>query len=337
MCRILIAAGGSGGHLFPAKQLVSQLKDHECLVAGHNLSKNPFFQGNVRFQDIAASIPKNGNWFRFFFSTFKGFFQSVRLLWQFSPDVVVGFGSYHTFPVLLASTFFRKKIVLFEANCVLGKVNCFFAPFAKKIAIQFPLSKALKNGVFIPLLPWEKKEQTVCQLDARKFFGLSLDRFTILIFGGSQGAQFFNEMMPKVMVHFPQIQIIHCTGKGKALYSTSQACVKEFVEQMDLAYAAADMVICRSGAGTIGELIQYKKPSLLIPFPFATDQHQLKNGAFLADQVKGARLVEQKDASLEKIVDEINILQRDFLKFKSALENWKVENRMSLGEVCLGN
>ncbi len=336
MRKILIAAGGSGGHLFPAKQLILQLKDHECLIAGHNLSKNPFMQGNVRFQDIAAAAPKRGHLLSFFFATCKGFFQSIRLLLQFSPDVVVGFGSYHTFPILLAATLLRKNIVLFESNCALGKVNCFFAPFAKKIATQFPLSKAYKNIALVPLLPWEKKGQNVGKPEARKFFNLCSDRFTILIFGGSQGALFFNDMMPKVIAHFPEVQIIHCTGKGKALYPTGVGCVKEFEERMDLAYAAADIVICRSGAGTVAELIQYKKPSLLIPFPFATDQHQLKNAIFLETQVKGARLLEQKDASLEKIVDEIKILQRDFLKFQPALEHWKIENRKSLGEVCLG-
>ena len=334
--KILIAAGGSGGHLFPAQQLASLLKGCEVMIAGHNLSKSPFFLKKNPFQEISASAPKKGNYLRFFFSSVRGFFQSLILLLRFSPDLVVGFGSFHTFPILLASTFLRKKIVLFEANCVLGKVNRLFARVASKIAIQFPLSSPLSKTILVSLLPWGKKveEQKVSCQEARIYFGLHPNRTTLLVFGGSQGAAFLNEVMPQVALLFPEMQIIHCTGKGRAVYPHKNVCVKEFEERMDLAYTAADIVICRSGAGTLGELIRYKKPSLLIPFPFASDHHQLENGRFLTDVVKGSRLLEQKGASPETIGREIALLLQQIQKYQAALENWKTENRADITELC---
>jgi UDP-N-acetylglucosamine--N-acetylmuramyl-(pentapeptide) pyrophosphoryl-undecaprenol N-acetylglucosamine transferase len=333
--KVLIAAGGSGGHLFPAQQLANQLQDTaDVIIAGHNIGASPFYLKKTPFQDISASVPKRGRYFRFFFSSCKGLFQSIRLLLRFSPDVVVGFGSYHTFPVLLAAAIFRKKIVLFEANCILGKVNRLFAPVAKKIAIQFPLAQPLPKSVFVPLLPWGKKgpEKLISREDARIYFGLHPHRTTVLIFGGSQGAAFFNETMPQVVL--PGIQVIHCTGKGNVIYPNGNACVREFEKRMDLAYTAADIVICRSGAGTLSELIRFKKPSLLIPFPFATDHHQLLNARFLVNLVKGARLLEQKDATPENLAREINILLKDVLYYQAALENWKTEDLPDLAEVC---
>lgn len=333
--KILIAAGGSGGHLFPSQQLANQLQaSAEVVIAGHNVGASPFFFKKNPYQDICAAAPKKGQYLRFFFSTCKGLVQSIRLLLRFSPDVVVGFGSYHTFPILLASAILKKKIVLFEANCVLGKVNRLFAPVAKKIAIQFPLAQDLAKTVFVPLLPWGKKAdtKTISREDARIYFGLHPHKTTILVFGGSQGAAFFNEIMPKVIL--PGIQIIHFTGKGKAVYPNGHAFVKEFEERMDLAYTAADIVVCRSGAGTLSELIRFKKPSLLIPFPFATDNHQLVNAYFLVNVVKGSRLLEQSLATPECIAREINVLLKDILHYQAGLENWKTEGRIDLAKVC---
>lgn len=333
--KILIAAGGSGGHLFPAQQLAHQLQESsDVLIVGHNVGASPFFLKKIPFQDISAVAPKKGQYLRFIFASCKGLLQSIRIILRFSPDVVVGFGSYHTFPVLLASAIFRKKIVLFEANCILGQVNRLFAPVAKKIAIQFPLAQPLSKSVLVPLLPWGKKgsEKSISREDARIYFGLHPHRTTLLIFGGSQGASFFNEIMPKVIL--PGIQVIHCTGKGSVIYPNGNACVKEFEKRMDLAYMAADVVVCRSGAGTLSELIRYKKPSLLIPYPFATDNHQLVNARFLVNQVKGARLLEQSQATCDHIAQEVGILLNHILLYQAALENWKTEGRTDLAEVC---
>lgn len=340
MSKIVIAAGGSGGHLFPAQQLAQQLIGDEVLIVGHKLKGNPFFLEKNQFQEIAASLPKKGNYFRFVWATLLGFFQSVILLRTFSPDIVVGFGSYHTFPILLAAMFMRKKIVLFEANCVLGRVNRFFAKAASQIALQFPLAQPRSKTVFAPLLPWGVKKEVpkVSCEEARIYFGLHPQETTILVFGGSQGASFFNEVMPKVVPFLGEkkVQIIHLTGKGKATYGKENMCIKEFEERMDLAYMAADIVVCRSGAGTLGELIRYKKPSLLIPFPFSSENHQWENGRFLTDVVKGSRLLKQEEAAPEKIGREILLLLKSATEYQQALAAWKTEGRRDMAEILHG-
>lgn len=330
--KILIAAGGSGGHLFPAQALAKELAPHaSVMMAGHHLTKSPFFHGNFPSFDIVSATPKKP--IRFLFSVCKGLVQAFRLISKNKIDVVVGFGSFHTFPVLLASALLRKKIILFEANCVLGKVNRLFAPVSKKVALQFPLNRAIKNGIFVPLLPWGRTFEVSKKEKALDYFGLKKDKFTILVFGGSQGAAFFNEIMPRVASLLCDVQIIHFTGKGKALYANENACVKEFETRMDLAYAAADLVICRSGASTVAELIRYGKPSLLIPFPFATEDHQRENALFLANMVRGAKLLDQKEALPDKIKEEI--INLNLPQMEANLKAWNAGERVDLINLVL--
>jgi UDP-N-acetylglucosamine--N-acetylmuramyl-(pentapeptide) pyrophosphoryl-undecaprenol N-acetylglucosamine transferase len=319
--KVLIAAGGSGGHLFPAKKLSEMLKaDGPCeiLFAGHKLSQTPFFEKEkIPFQEINSAPLKNP--FRFLKSVCKGLWQSIHLMKRFQPDVVVGFGSFHAFPVLLAALLFRKKIVLFEANSILGRVNRLFAPFATTLALQFPLLHGnYKNLAYVPLLPWTAKK--IVQPPAK-------DLFTILIFGGSQGASFINEAFCKAahLLSFP-FQVIHLTGKDadkfRAEYAKKKisAIVKDFESDMPTSYASADLVVCRSGAGTLAELIHFQKPALLIPFAFATDNHQEKNARLLSQKMGGARFLLQKEASSENIAQEIERLREEIPKRKAALQ-----------------
>jgi UDP-N-acetylglucosamine--N-acetylmuramyl-(pentapeptide) pyrophosphoryl-undecaprenol N-acetylglucosamine transferase len=326
--KVLIAAGGSGGHLFPAQQLAAMLSaDCEIAFAGHKLRASPFFAAGIPFWEIASAQPKRGSWLKFMAASWRGFWQSVSLLRKYRPDVVIGFGSYHSFPALLAAMVLRKKLVLFEANCILGKVNRLFLPAAKKIALQFPLEKKLAKEVFVPYLPWTgAPKKRVSKKVARAYFGLDPDRLTLLVFGGSQGAAFLNQMLPEALSLLKgEFQVIHLTGKGNTTvsYGKVPACVKEFEAQMDFAYAASDIAICRSGAGTVAELIRAALPALLIPFPHAAENHQWKNGQFLSTRVRGARLLAQRKATPEKIAAEIEQLLLEREQCKASLHAWR--------------
>ncbi|MBI3508107.1 MAG: UDP-N-acetylglucosamine--N-acetylmuramyl-(pentapeptide) pyrophosphoryl-undecaprenol N-acetylglucosamine transferase, partial [Chlamydiia bacterium] len=151
--KVVIAAGGSGGHLFPAQQLAQELVQKgncQVLFAGYKLDQSPFFdREKTPFAPILAA-PLMARSFPMAF--LRGFVQSVRCIRQFNPSAIVGFGSYHVFPVLSAAACLRKKLILFEANCALGKVNRFFRPFAQAVAWQFP--QETKKTVAVPLLPW---------------------------------------------------------------------------------------------------------------------------------------------------------------------------------------
>jgi UDP-N-acetylglucosamine--N-acetylmuramyl-(pentapeptide) pyrophosphoryl-undecaprenol N-acetylglucosamine transferase len=322
MLKVLIVTGGTAGHLFPAQQLQKQLQNCEVLFAGHKLKSSPFFDRSHRYCEIDSSNRK-------IIPLLKGIYQSIRLLFRFKPDVVVGFGSFHSFPTLFASFLLRKKIVLFEANCSFGKVNQLFAPFAKKIALQFPIFH--KKGVYVPLLPWTKKTKSYSVHDARAFYGLEPDLFTILVFGGSQGASFINETFCKaaLLLDFP-FQVIHLTGKeDPKINYPGKAAIKPFEQEMDLAYAAADMVVCRCGASTIAELIRSQLPAVLIPYPLAHN-HQIENGKFLKE---GARLLLQKEATPMRLAQEIIELKKHLKEHKKKLQEILLPKTIDFGLV----
>lgn len=323
--KVLLACGGSGGHVIPAEQLYTLLQHKaDVLLAGHGLAKNPFVNKSLSFVDIPAGpLGKMA----FFTQGFLGFCKAIKMLIKFSPDVVVGFGSYHTFPLLLAAFCLRKKLILFEANLRLGKVNRLFAKAAATIATQFVYQK--KETTLVQPLPWGLRPKCL-RKEALQYFNLDERKTTFLVFGGSQGAKFLNEQMPKALQGFENIQVIHFTGKGTVSYACP-SCVKEFETRMDLAYTAADLVICRSGAGTIAELLQHQKRALLIPFPYATDNHQVENGRFFADTMQGGTVLEQSNATSEKIAEEI----RKLLAAKATMKCWQEETRICFADLIV--
>jgi len=325
--KVLIAAGGTGGHLFHAQQLAQHLLgDAELLFAGHKLGTSPFFEKEkIPFAEITAHPLKKG----FFSKTCIGFWQACKLIRQSKPDVVVGFGSYHTFPVLLAAACLRKKLVLFEANCKIGKVIRCFRPVATQVAFQFPNN----GGTLVSWLPWKSASPRLPKEEAKKLYGLNPEKKVILVFGGSQGAAFLNEMAPKAIARIEKYQVIHLAGPAEAAIVKAAyeklgiaACVKPFEKEMAHAYAAADAALCRSGAGTIAELIQFELPALLIPYPHAAENHQRTNGEYLRD-LGAARLIAQNEADVEKSAHCVSGLIGELEERKMPLRKVKEEDR----------
>jgi UDP-N-acetylglucosamine--N-acetylmuramyl-(pentapeptide) pyrophosphoryl-undecaprenol N-acetylglucosamine transferase len=330
--KVLIAAGGSGGHLFPAQHLAKTLSpDAHVMIAGYKLLKGPFFEKKISFQEVASESFSKRHFLRFFFKLCMGCFQALQLMWRFSPDVVVGFGSYHSFPVLFAARVFRKKTLLFEANCSLGKVNRFFQKSAHSIGLQFPVKQKIKQSVFVPLIALSPVG-SVSRKEALSYFGLEEGLLTILVFGGSQGAQFFNDQMPKILMK--DCQVIHFTGGSDVQYNVS-SCVKPFEKNMAYAYTASDLVICRCGASTIAELIKFQKPALVIPFPFASEDHQLENAKYFVETLGGGRMLIQKQATVERISEELDRLIQQKDQYEAALKKYKDFQRKSLTDWVL--
>lgn len=324
--KVILAAGGTGGHLFPAQQLAFKLeeKNVEVLFAGYQLVTNTFFQRNrFPFVEIASGPLKAPH------KLGKGLLQSITTLRKFKPDVVVGFGSYHCLPILVAAKFFPCKLILFEANTTLGRVISYMAPFADKLCMQFPCDKKwwFKPTGVHPL-PWIAPS-TLPEIKPEKK--------SILIFGGSQGAATFNQLFPEVASMLQtkgwKIKIIHIAGREKEKVEKNykknkvQAEVLSFTDSMAELYHKADMVIARAGAATIAELLYYEKPSLLIPYPYATKRHQEKNASFFAK--KGCfHMLMQSDISKEKVIEEIETIfhkKRDAMK--KAIQHYKTSKK----------
>ncbi|MBN2478920.1 MAG: UDP-N-acetylglucosamine--N-acetylmuramyl-(pentapeptide) pyrophosphoryl-undecaprenol N-acetylglucosamine transferase [Parachlamydiales bacterium] len=342
--KILISASGTGGHLIPAQDLAKILDNNnfEVFFAAYDLSKKSTFDKNrYQFKDIQAQLPSKKTIFSFLIKTLIGVFQSVFFIFKTKPEVVVGFGSYHTFPVILAATILRKKVILFDSNTILGKVNQFFSKKAKVVAVQFPLQKRLANEILVKRLPWTNLKVFENKTDLFQGKNLKNDLFTILIFGGSQGSKIINDNFLRILNDFKNLklldnfQIIHICGNDQ-----DESFFKKTYHDLNiLAYVAAfeknlisfmkhvDLVISRSGASTISELIHFEIPSILIPFKKAKDNHQFFNAKFLQDEVLGAKIV------LEDFLDEKSLLnalmfllennRKNLLAFKENIKKFK--------------
>ncbi|MCX6987049.1 MAG: UDP-N-acetylglucosamine--N-acetylmuramyl-(pentapeptide) pyrophosphoryl-undecaprenol N-acetylglucosamine transferase [Chlamydiae bacterium] len=296
--KVLIAAGGTGGHMFPAQALAQDLvkEGYDVYFAGAKLDSNQYFQRDLfSYTTIASATLKKTNpisYFKTFANLLKGLYQSWRVIQKSQPDLIVGFGSFHTAPILMAATLKAKKYVLFESNVLPGRVNRFFSRFASVSAVQFSSSSIYMHGNTYPVtVPFWQNDlpKEISKKEALAYFGLSVTGKTLLVFGGSQGARSLNEsVIDGIAIAKSQgmkLQVIHFTGRSIDPSEVSEryrsigvkACVKSFEENMSYAWSAADFAMCRAGAVTIAELIRFGVPAILVPFPGASEDHQYIN------------------------------------------------------------
>ncbi len=313
--KIIIATGGTGGHVFPAEALGKELLEqtYDVTFVGGGLKNNRYFhRNNFKYEEVAASSLFKLNFFRSLWRILKGVRQSLKILSSIKPDVVIGFGSFYTFPVLLAARLKKIPIVLFEPNAIPGKVNRFFSKWATLSAVQFAEAGKWLAGTIIEVKMPTGKRDLIEKESAREYFYLKPELFTFLVFGGSQGAESINRLFSEAACLLKKdvsFQVIHVTGKTgpaeklRQMYSDAgiPACVKAFEERMDLAWSAASVVICRSGAATVAEQITYAVPSILVPFPRAADDHQTKNAQFIEKKVKGGITCPEPTLTAQKL------------------------------------
>lgn len=300
--RILFAVGGTGGHLFPAQALARDLKDsYEILFGGGRLSTNPFFEREIfSHREVRGSSPFRNNPLKAALELSKGVGQSLALLEEFNPHLLIGFGSFYSFPLLTAARIKKIPYLLVESNVLPGKVNRLFSSKAIFSAIQFEEASAhLKGKPILAKMPlWSKSKEEKSKEAARAYFDLDPGLFTLLVLGGSQGALAINEAVAHLDFPFP-CQVIHLCGKEGDLEKRYRekgikAVVKPFEKKMHLAWEAADLAICRSGAGTLTEILAFEVPAILIPWPGASENHQLKNACSFA-RSGGARVLKEED------------------------------------------
>ncbi len=322
--KIVIAAGGTGGHLFPAQALAEELQKEgiDVIFMGAGLGSNRYFdREKYAYCDIPSGTVFRRNILLIFKSLFhlvKGVKHGLMLLQKEEPDLVIGFGSFHSFPILCAAWLQKKMVALFESNAYPGKVNRLFSSGAAYTAIVFPKAQDHLNGKTVEVAMPVRQASPILSIEAATgYFGLDPRYPILLIFGGSQGALAMNELFLKsvelLKPHHPHFQVIHITGQlevvamFKEIYASLniRACVKAFETNMSTAYQAASFAICRAGAATISELITFELPSILIPFPFAADDHQAKNAHFVHREVKGGIHLSEKGLTKEILAMEI--------------------------------
>ncbi len=301
--KILMAVGGTGGHLFPAMALGEELTEKygcEVLLAGGKLSQNQFVENaKIPFCEVnCGSLTMNPlKLMKESWRLLKGVKESMDLLRSYSPDAVLGFGSFYSLPLLIACKLMRKRLFLHEGNSIPGRVNRLFAPMAEKVWVHFPGAKNYLNGnARLGGLPLREKLRKGFQTarDARKIFQLDPELLTILVLGGSQGAKKLNALFSEaVLFHLkdllPAFQVIHAAGShseaellmARYVSASIPAYVRPFIKNMESAWSAATLVVSRAGAASIAEQYAFEVPGLLVPYPYATDNHQEANADFL--------------------------------------------------------
>jgi UDP-N-acetylglucosamine--N-acetylmuramyl-(pentapeptide) pyrophosphoryl-undecaprenol N-acetylglucosamine transferase len=329
--RIIIAGGGTGGHIFPAIAIANALKrkepSTEILFVGAKekmeMEKVPQAGYEIEGIDIAgfnrSSLIKN---IGLPFKLVKSFFQVRGIINRFKPDAVIGVGGYSSFPVLRYAQAKGIPTFIHESNSFAGKSNILLGKKAKKVFVAtdgmegfFPANKIMITGN--PVRPAIVNVASVSKTEALKFFGLGEERKTLLIVGGSLGAKSINEAIDKGIDELiaAGLQVIWQTGKpyaAKAKQTVSgkhHVWVNDFITQMELGYAAADIVISRAGAMAIAELCVVKKPVLFVPYPFAAEDHQTVNAMNLVQ--KGAALMVKDSEAIDKVVPTIIALSRE--------------------------
>ncbi len=346
--RIIIAGGGTGGHLFPAIAIGEEIKDRfpetEIHFVGskfgleskvfpvkdltHTLLNIRGFQRNINFQNIIKNISLP-------FLIINSYIRINALYREFKPNLIIGTGGYASAIPLMVGKMQNPKIpfILQEQNSYPGITTRWFAKHASLICSAFEIFRDLDEKKVV--ITGNPIRNNICDGDndlAIKNFSLSKNRKTIFIFGGSQGSRFLNQSLSKIIkkMNFKNIQILWQTGDKEfqkySSFSNKYIKVIPFINDMASAYSLSDLVICRSGALTISELTACGKPSILIPFAAAAGNHQLKNAKTLSE--KGASLIiEERDLDNKILLLKINDLINDDDKLKS----------MSMASKELGN
>lgn len=325
--RILIAAGGTGGHLFPAIAIAEELKS--------SLPLSELFFIGTKSRMEAEILPKLG--YKFFGTSIKGmprkvglnvisflisfiisFFQALRKIIEFKPNVAIGTGSYISVPPLLASKVCGAKIFLSESNSLPGIATRFLAPFATEIYLSFEQSKKYfkdKSKLVVTGTPVRKNLSEKNREEAANYLNLLKNIKTILVLGGSLGAKSINEKLKDIYLKLSdKYQIIWQTGKKDyELYSgldkNERVVILPFIDRMDYAYAMCDLLISRAGASTISEIVANGIPSILIPSPNVTENHQYYNAMELVEN--NAAEIHLDSQSSEELYNQIIKLIED--------------------------
>ncbi len=325
--RVLMTGGGTGGHVYPALAIASVIKQNdpssEIAFVGTPTGMENKLVGAAGYKMYHVNVkgfrrslsPKN------LYAMYLALVSPERakkIVREFKPDIVIGTGGYVSWPILVAASKLSVPCAVHESNAVPGMTVRKLASYVDRVYINYPESadmlshkeKALRVGC-----PLRTDFEAIDKERAREALGIAKDQKMILSFGGSLGAEQVNFAMLDFMEDYvskhPEVVHVHATGsieweiatgifKDKGLDKCDNIRFVEYIHDMPLQMAAADLVVCRSGANTVSELALLKKAALFIPSPNVTDNQQFKNANAIAKK-GGALLIEEKDITREKL------------------------------------
>ncbi len=335
--RVVISAGGTGGHIYPALAIINKIKENEpdsefVYIGTHNrMEKDIIPKHNIPFESIEIygfnrkNLLKNFKTLNCYFKALK---KCKKIIKDFKPDVVIGVGGYVTVPVIYSAKKLGIKTFIHEQNSIPGKANIYLSKYVDMIGVSFkssikhfPEYKTIFTGN-----PCGENALKIKEAD-KKTFGLNNNKKLILVVMGSLGSSRVNELLVKTMSSFnnKNYEILFVTGKDdydrmkKEKFPMNVKTVP-YIENMASIMKKTDLIVSRAGASTLSEIISLKIPSILIPSPYVPNNHQFKNAKDLINK-KAALLIEEKDLKGDILVRTIDSVINDDLKLKEISNN----------------
>jgi UDP-N-acetylglucosamine--N-acetylmuramyl-(pentapeptide) pyrophosphoryl-undecaprenol N-acetylglucosamine transferase len=345
---IMIMAGGTGGHVYPAMAVADYLKEHgwkivwlcteggmeNRLIEGKNYEKAMMTMRGVRGKGLLG-------WVLLPVKLFKALSQSRAAIKKYQPNVVLGMGGFAAFPGGMKAWILNKPLVIHEQNSIAGLTNKVLSFFASRVLAAFPSAFGNKAE-----LVGNPVRADITQLPAPELrYSQRSGKLNLLVVGGSLGAQALNDVIPKALANLPKdsFNVVHQAGEKhiaalQANYHAASvaADAKAFINNMAEMYAWADVVICRAGALTVAELACVGVASILVPFPHAVDDHQTYNAKYLSD-AGAAQLIQQTEFSVQKATEMLRNLTREICLDMAikAKQLAKPEATQTVAKICM--
>ncbi|MFN7038528.1 MAG: undecaprenyldiphospho-muramoylpentapeptide beta-N-acetylglucosaminyltransferase [Alphaproteobacteria bacterium] len=343
---LILAAGGTGGHIFPAQALAEELAKKNytpILITDKRYLRYASQSQNPKKEFITAGTPyaRGAKKLLSLSLILGGVIKSIFLLKKYKPKAVIGFGGYPAFPTLYAAKLLKIPIIIHEQNSALGRVNKYFIKIAKAIAISFEPTAGLndveKEKVILTGNPVRKAILAI----SKNPYPEITDRLNILVIGGSQGASIFSEVVPNALASLPQEMqtkikitqqcIVEDIEKVRSIYQKTDLDVElaAFFNDMHLKLKEAHLVISRSGASTISELQVAARPAIIVPIPYSFDNHQMHNArSFVANET--GWIIPQDNFTPQKLAEKIKTFVLDPQILKESAKKFKANEILAV-------
>lgn len=365
--RVLITGGGTGGHLYPALSVAGLLQelDPHCQIlfvgTSDGLESKVVPGAGYSFRQIkAGKWPRKVSFqgIRDLASLGKGYLQGVGIIREFRPDAIFATGGYVSVPLGLAAVTMQVPLFLHEQNSIPGMANKLLSRWAEVTFTTFQTDKGSfsdRAKLVHAGLPVRSEILKSDRSKGLQYFGFNPDIFTVLVTGGSRGARRINQVMLEVYHRICQgntklepMQVIHLTGSNEYQsfchnmdgmgindHNIGKLVIKPYLEEMDCALNIADLVISRAGAATLAEVTAIGIPAILIPYPFATGDHQYHNASYLESR-GAAILISEKKLTCDVLLGEMEKLAGDFSLRQKMAEHSRGIGCPKAGELIAG-
>ena len=355
--KVLIMAGGTGGHVFPALATAECLQADgvavEWLGTAAGIEADVVPKAGIQLHCIEVKGLRGKGKLSLLLAPFKlllALWQALGVLRRVKPDAVLGMGGFASGPGGMAAWLTGVPVVIHEQNACAGMTNKILSRIARRVLEAF--GNAFPGGTKTEPVGNPVRGNILQLPEPQQRFADRHGPIRLLIVGGSLGAKAINELVPQVLAHLPadtDLEVWHQVGRrnideAQALYKElglserAEIRVVPFIERMDEAYAWADLVVCRAGALTVSELSIAGVASVLVPFPFAVDDHQTGNARYLAD-ADAALLVQQRDLDADRLTEilteQLNDRQRLLAMANNARHLARPEASRTVADVCL--